>query len=384
MSNHRLHRNLSPALSFENVVEQYHDQTLSLQDQEHVINSLSNDSCSNRGVESARRVNYFSTGSATKISDKSKYIPTSLRNKVIYYDRQYDNKMICKLLCLNPVEHHRTKQRSTPRSSTSAPRPTANTVSYDDFNEEIPPDPISLLAPLTPFEMYAQEIVGQHGVLKWRIHSHDNDVIVMNDIDISNGMFLRNSFVHFKRQKTQNDILYTCTCRMAETVRRMQDGGHCCHERFFILHLEPIFPNLFNRNDLPDTPIGNKIRSSLFHVNHGVVKLGENNRFHRFSVMDLDLNCAIVKLESHRFSCQNGRCRAERGHTRKIPNIEDGNTCTHIQALWANNEIWRPLVGPVGDEEDGGSGEDDEPSAMDPPVQLPSAQPSTSFKVCIR
>ena len=63
-------------------------------------------------------------------------------------------------------------------------------------------------------------------------------------------------------------------------------------------------------------------------------------------------SCVTVNVQGKRVSCQNGRCKSNKGHTRKLKDIGDKSNCEHIQALNANKERWATILDETSEEED--------------------------------
>ena len=224
----------------------------------------------------------------------------------------------------------------------------------------------------TPYSKLKEGLIGSHGVMEWRIHDNAVDIVAFNDINLDSGSFTINNFVHMVRQVTlSNEVLFSCNCKLATTLKR-ENAGYCCHVRFFKEEVEPFyssFPPTTNDN----TPLGQLIKLSMCKINNCIVQLDQDKFHHRFSIISPDmLSCVIVRLEGKRFSCLGGRCRATKGHTRKTSCVGDTTNCPHIMALHANRESWCDLV-----EED----EDDEENQEDQEDQEKQERPETS-EVC--
>ncbi len=338
---------------------------------------------------------YFSTGSATEaVRGKafSKYTPTSVRNRVLYYWRLGKGAD-----ALNALEEHSsvTVQRKRQRQSEGAVRTSkkAHSATELPFEEDERADPISSLPhATTPYMKFVQNVLGEAGVLKWRVHATGMDVVAMNDVDLESGHFMKNRFIHlYRRTPEDSEAVYFCTCSMYSTVLHMEkrsgeNGNACCHIRFFNDHLIPYYSALFYQHgqttEVPCTPIGQKIRDSTVSCNVPVVRLDSSKTHHRFSVLSNDLSsCAVVTLQGGRFSCLFGQCKSQKGHTRKAQKI-DGTVCEHLKSLNANQEQWNKLCPFNVESDDEESAEHKEAEKVD--ASLPTGQDiPENLKVCI-
>lgn len=359
---HKLHGIISGEETFHGFVNNFQGGPLSYDLQCQVINSLPNDSSpeSRSGVS---HYVYFSTGTASDTSIDgqvvSKFLPTSTRNRILYFWRLNRIKDVLDLLKdFTPQNMPQNRKRKTQPSSATRIKACRNDP--EDAPEDEPmmaEEIIPISETTTPFMRFQHNLVGPAGVLKWRVHSADLDIVAMNDIDLDSGTFMRNKFIHVVRSRLlpDNDIMYICTCSMYNTISRISDDDEiphssmrtCCHVRFCMEQVEPLYPKIFEQTASPElagTRVAMKIHESLVACNKSVARLDSDNNFHRFSVASRDMrSCALVTLQSNRFSCLNGKCRASKGHTRKVLHLSDAKNCEHLQALHANQNEWDKL-----------------------------------------
>ena len=259
------------------------------------------------------------------IMTRSKYIPSSVRNKILYYWQL--NALDDILQTLLHVKSTQEKKSRHSCASQRHSRRTTSTFECPDSQHDFEPVTHAVQEETTPYVEFLQHLVGQSGVLKWRIHSHDLDTIAMNDIDLDTGCFVKNHFAHvFHTGSSETtNITHTCTCRMYSTTQQMEGRGQtCCHVRFFTEEIEPQYDALWSHDILlpAQTPIQKKILDALQEPNVSVVRLDSDRRFHRFSVLTPDMSsCTVGILQGNYVSCQSGRCRATKGHSRKIIKI---------------------------------------------------------------
>jgi hypothetical protein len=317
--------------------------------QEEIINSFSNDSITQRKSDCYAHKMYMSTGNATKRNDEgdivSKYLPTSLRNRILYFWRKSDYTKVFELISPD-------SESCVPKSSArkrSAARTNKEHQHFDTSEETHLNNMPSY--PFSPFVKFQQLLVGKDGIFKWRIHNVNTDVFAMNNIDINSGNLQKNQFVHVWRwsaSEGRNEPNYFCQCSMYAAASRMSGfentASRCCHVRFLHQCVEPIYASLFSPTSVTKTPMMSKIENSLESLNVPVVRLDNDKQFHRYSVLSSNmLSCSIVNLQGNRLSCKDGKCRSMKGHTRKISSLGDQTNCEHLVYMSANKEQWQQL-----------------------------------------
>lgn len=380
INNHFLHAVPPPPVkSFSEYVNEFKGKSLSHRQKTLVINSLSNDSTPTQR-HGVLFVQYMSTGTRVDGKDEpviSDYIPTSIRNKVLYSIRLFHYHDVLRHLGLVTSTQSTTKRvvsQSVSRAkkvrssvpvtvsnmaleqpSTSSTPPTLNESdagSSMPINEQpsssftfhdVPPSDEA-----TPFNRFVQNLISEMGVFQWRIHTMDLDVVAMNDVDLERGTFHRNQFVHVWRWKcAQGDTLYTCQCRMHSVLGASDLGNSCCHIRFMKDFVEPRFNLLFSDagSNVVNTPLWHKLCSAKQGVNVPVMRLDKDPSSHRFSVLSRDLrSCSIVTLRGHLFSCLNGKCCASSGHSKKLKEINSDSNCEHLKAINEHREQWADCI----------------------------------------
>ena len=328
---------------------------LSFENQLMVLNSLSNDSTPD-GKSSVSFYSYFSTGTC-EISDaettslSSKYLPTSVRNKVIYFKRRGDVSSVNKILFGTQSSKKRTQVSSDNSSSSDTSR--TKRQKHDSSKTELSQEDIfdgtfpSAESCTSPFSKFCESIVSEKGLLKWRIHSPDLDVVVMNDVGLESGIFQTNNFVHVSFISSSK---YSCTCRVFSTSMRMSSTSthttNCIHVRFFHEVIVPKYKELFSDriSPVPHSTLDSKLISALDSINIPVLKIDSNLAHHRFSVLSRSLKSScFVNLNGSRFSCMDGKCRAGCGHKRKVQSLAE-SPCQHLRTIDDHRELWLPLV----------------------------------------
>ena len=370
MSAHKLNRNVDECCTktFAEYVGGYHGGPLSLAQQEEMINVLSNDSTPG-GRNAVSFWVYFSTGTGDDGPDgiTSKYLPTSVRNRVLYHSRLDHRPDILHAIYGKETQQHRGHKRKRDDNLDNQQSQGSRTQNPSTPCFEVPmptTEPVPIPLPQlpvekTPYRTFLENLAGDFGVIEWRVHQTDVDVIALNDINLKSAAFLKNNFIHVSRWKSsdETEAVYFCTCKMYSTVVRMEQenaANKCCHARFFAEVIEPLHCRLFAEGGLVSGKhLELKIKKSLESLNTPVVRLGSDKDYHRFSVLSEDVKSAsLVTLQGQRISCKNGQCRALKGNTRKIISVGDPTNCQHIKAMDANRESWSGLCPSVGFEDD--------------------------------
>jgi len=194
---------------------------------------------------------------------------------------------------------------------------------------------------------FTQKMV-EVGTLIWRSHKQTIDVVVMNDVDVSTGIFQMNKFVHVWMHHDAETTRYTCDCSMYGILINVNDADEvCCHIRFLKEHVEANIHSLFNSDsDTLKTAIGVMLKRSIASIGQPVVKLDQHKLNHKFSVFSDDqIASVIVTLEKNRFVCTNGECRALKSHKRKAVSLDDSaSLCQHLRTLNQNKAPWKEFV----------------------------------------
>jgi hypothetical protein len=208
---------------------------------------------------------------------------------------------------------------------------------------------LDLDARTSPFQIFCENIVGKNGLLKWRIHSPDLDVIAMNDVSVDSGIFKTNHFVHVSLVGKSN---FVCSCQIFTLSLQMPNypstnAINCTHVRFFSEIIMPKYLYLFSGSSIP-TPhstLDSKLIAAIYSLNIPVLKIDNDVSHHRFSVLSNDLNSAsFVTLSGKRAACMDGKCRATCGKSRKVSGLGDDSSCQHLRAMNNHQELWMPLI----------------------------------------
>ncbi len=212
----------------------------------------------------------------------------------------------------------------------------------------------------TMFQSFKQSII-EGGVLKWRVHTPETDILVMNDYSPETGELLPQGFVHVARHAS--GPIYSCTCHIYRMLlaigtnniaqdETLSEDMTCMHCRFMTEVVEPHLPSFFPTHCTQsphETPIARRIQGSLSAINVGVEPLTEGVTS-KFSVRNKDgLSCSLVHLSNGYLTCQSGECQAtglkHRRSTKRLLTLEEGaSVCRHLDAMLANQEVWSTTI----------------------------------------
>ena len=186
----------------------------------------------------------------------------------------------------------------------------------------------------------------EKGKVSWRIHEDDHDVIVMNDVKVTekSAQMCNNSFISVVRYKDE----FSCDCNLFDLLL----GNDCVHIRFWKDYILPL-SDVFKAQPISDidTPVAVCIKGAYQDITKPVVRLDSDNRFHRLSVItgsEDDERChqCIMLLEKNRVSCTAGLCRSRKSKSKKRLTTKLGQPedCKHMKALHAHRSDWEHLV----------------------------------------
>ncbi len=140
------------------------------------------------------------------------------------------------------------------------------------------------------------------GLVQWRKHSTDQDVVVLNDYCQTSAVLLPLDYVHVYASMADEELLIKCTCKIYRRIHCLalvgcdleageeavlSNSSTCMHCRFFRTHLHGCMERLEEQET--STPLLSKVREGLENVNNPVVVLGSPNQVTtKFSVFGGD------------------------------------------------------------------------------------------------
>ena len=111
----------------------------------------------------------------------------------------------------------------------------------------------------TLYQLFEEQLITE-GTIKWRLHSENRDICVMNDIKHTTGHLMPQSFVHVECTKPMDEELYIkCTCKIYNLIQRaaLQEAEllpgeeivpdsnlTCMHCRFYREHLLDVYAHV--------------------------------------------------------------------------------------------------------------------------------------------
>jgi hypothetical protein len=211
------------------------------------------------------------------------------------------------------------------------------------------------------------------GIVSWRVHSADEDVLAMNDYDVETGEFMPSSFVHVCRKIVSGDIMYECSCSMFRWIHATVtsakadihsvwvgiEGNSCMHCRFIAEELEPRLTDLLQiqadtgMHGCEVDKIHHKLLTAKQWFNVGVVLMSSPSaatlKFSVCSSSCTNVNASFVHLSKDGLfiRCQSGECQASQGAKKKPQFLLSSSTCgllcCHLEVMRANQEQWQHL-----------------------------------------
>lgn len=195
------------------------------------------------------------------------------------------------------------------------------------------------------------------GMIRWRTHSEDMDICVMNDYHPSHGVLLPNSFVHVTCYKDEgNGPVVKCTCAIFALIQRSAHQGTdlwpqeevipdqsltCMHCRYYTEFLlgawAKVFQGTFNL-----TKAEEMVKDSLQYMDQPIQLIGNVLPFAttKFSIKgDDDFATVHISFPQNKCyaKCLNGMCAANMRNKKKIPKTvsikEKSKLCPHIRTM---------------------------------------------------
>ena len=354
------------------------------------------------GVQQATKVSYkqklFSRVDLVESMDGSgrplKY-PASPRNKMMFhilFPGHPDRLMECIIFC---VKYDRDEEQTVLLPPTSQKRPTfsggmgessktqpsAKKRRYatrvikgnpqdllQDVNPDCggPEDAVQSCAPARTFFTSFSEQLSTAGLIQWRKHSPEEDVVVMSDYSPTLGKLIPLDFVHVTATLgAPGTVFVKCTCRIYQYMQgaalkkiRLQAHEHavldekftCMHCRFYREILLPLQDKIHS----PDSTVhglADRVKQSLDVSNSPVVLLGDavtvgSTKLSVLGIPDFSLVHIHFTPSGCFAKCQSGLCQTMHHCRKKVPkgiSFEDlrakDSLCSHLNTLFQNKEF---------------------------------------------
>ena len=209
----------------------------------------------------------------------------------------------------------------------------------------------------TQFDLFCEKL-HTDGLIQWRKHDDDVDVVVMNDYSSTSGELKPLDFVHVTATKTDSSqVQVKCTCSIYKSMQgkalekaHMENSSDtvlpshftCMHCRFYSSFLLPVQASLLTEDSV--SKLHDKVKETLKNMNNPIVLLGvaSQNTTTKFSVLGEE-SLALVHvhfLNSGCFvRCLEGLCSAKYTIKKRVPcgiplkDLPQGQVCPHLQAV---------------------------------------------------
>jgi hypothetical protein len=257
------------------------------------------------------------------------------------------------------------RRRNRARIVTATPAAISSHLGVDLADNSAQPD-------RSMYTKFAEELATD-GVIHWRQHSGDTDVVALNDYCMSSGDFLPSSFVHVTSHT--NDIdpekpLLKCSCQIYNEIQNATVSNiqldpdeevyldpaklTCMHCRFYQDQLKDIPNQQLEGGDLSSNLLS-KVKETWSNLGEPVIVIGSvlPHTCTKLSVVGEDGgNYAFIHITFEKgicyAKCQNGKCQAQLRNKKKIPKSLDirsvpRSSCQHLHNLMLNIEYTRSL-----------------------------------------
>lgn len=221
----------------------------------------------------------------------------------------------------------------------------------------------------TSFTLFSEELITS-GLIQWRRHANEEDIVVMSDYSPSSGRLKPLEYVHLTALSTAPDnVQIKCTCRIYQYMQGTAlrsfhlDGEEnvvlhssftCMHCRFYRQFLHCIGNSLFSAN--PQSELHEKIQLTLDSYHSPLAVLGEvfTTSTTKLSVLGEDSTFSIVNVHfSYQgcfVKCQDETCQILHHIRRNVPkgfsldNLQSrGKLCPHLKSVFLNIDVFKEI-----------------------------------------
>ena len=313
-----------------------------------------------------------------------KYIPTSPRNRIMYYASMQASVRDVDIIGLpqsvktllkadNPREEGTESEDGMPDVEVQQPPRKKRkhstrliTATRQMISEEVHEDLDSILNCASNqrslYTKFTEELVNE-GIIRWRLHEGNWDICVMTDINSSTGALVPNAFAHVSCKKSSlGEILLRCSCAIYNLIQRAAHQGvelcpeeegildenlTCMHCRFFREYLMDAYEKL-GRQNTGLSRVMSKVQESLQYMNNPVQLLGGvyETSTTKFSVKGRD-NYSVIHLSFLHgkcyVKCMEALCAVKMQNRKKLAKEPDVNRlsmkdkrylCPHLLTLY--------------------------------------------------
>ena len=313
------------------------------------------------------------------------HAPTSPRNRLMYFIPSCDlhgqtiHLTLCKLLGNDQGDESIFRETEfDPQLKVMPPRKkrkhAARVLRLDrvQLSAQLEVDFNSILSYTNPnrrlYSIFREQLITE-GVIQWRLHGDDMDIVVMSDYDSSKGDMLPSSYVHVtstQSEETDDEYLMKCTCMSYDLLQKaalnqislppgqegfLEQNITCMHCRFFRENLLDCFDVLGER-DACLSLIDKKIEDSLQSMDEPVVLLGDvlPHLTTKFSVKGEDQYSVVTISFSQGLcfaKCLQSSCAAHFRNKKKFPKTvsleKQDQMCPHLKTLFEGIDLVRDL-----------------------------------------
>ena len=298
--------------------------------------------------------------------------PTSPRNRLMYYLTMEDSfvpSLLVKRYLMIDQDEIKIDSDLTIETEEIPARPRKKqkhqnrivSVTLKDISQHTGEDLNSLLNSAnqhrTLYQKFKEEL-RMEGIIKWRHHDFNSDVCMMTDYNSINGNIIPSSYVHVKRESTQDgNPIISCTCDIYKHLRGIAYSQHpgeenvdlfpdttmtCMHCRYFHEELNDAYNTLMTQNtNLPWSL--QEVHNSLQHMNSPIQLAGSviERGTTKFSVKGDDETLSFVHISFQQgkcyAKCMGGICSIELQGKKKLPRLhpitETPNLCSHMKRI---------------------------------------------------
>ncbi len=215
------------------------------------------------------------------------------------------------------------------------------------------------------YDLFCEKLHLDDGLVQWRLHSNEEEVVIMNDYSPTTGQWKSLDHVHVTASYTDPaEVQIKCTCKSYEYMQGLAIQRNnldieedtvlsaeftCMHCRFFAQFLQSIHGSFLSQD--PISPMHKKVLPTIKETNCAVLLLGvaSPSITTKLSVVGRDgTTPAFVHIyftpTGCYAKCQDGMCSALHNIKKKIPrgiclkDLEQGQMCDHIFTLYHNQD----------------------------------------------
>ena len=301
------------------------------------------------------------------------YIPPSPRNRIMYFmdpgkegellqlvkhilKGDQGNETDCHTIKMEPPPVPRKKRKHSSHLVSVSQHTVFTAVGADISTQFNCANPNRTL-----YKLFEEQLITE-GIIKWRLHEQSQDFCIMNDIKLTTGHLMPQSFVHVECTKGANDeeIFIQCTCDIYNLIQRaahqeshilpgedvvLDENFTCMHCRFLREHLLDAYTTVTTSPTTEFTRPLFMVHESLQHMNDpvqlvGNVISGETTRFSGKGKEGLSIVHISFYQGNVQILCTDGHCainfKNKKNITRRDPDHQYTHVCSHLHNMFIN------------------------------------------------